>query len=64
MSLPSHVGDEVAELAGDGAAGVTLPGHDVDAESCWRWCCWVILVMVLPNDAGDGMWRDVDAKSH
>jgi hypothetical protein len=34
MSLPSHVGDEVAELAGDGAAGVTLPGHDVDAESC------------------------------
>jgi hypothetical protein len=21
-------------------------------------------VMVLPNDAGNGMWRDVDAKSH
>jgi hypothetical protein len=30
--------------AGDGATGVTWPRRDVDAESCWRRCCQVMLV--------------------
>jgi uncharacterized protein YpmS len=32
---------------GDGATGVTYPCRDVDAESCWRQCCQVMLAMVL-----------------
>jgi hypothetical protein len=37
--LSSHAGDDAAE--------VTLSQCDVDAESCWRWCCQVMLVIVL-----------------
>jgi hypothetical protein len=55
--LPRH--------ASDGAAGVTWPRCDVDAESCWRRCCWgggvtvqyicrVNLVTMLLSHAGDG----------
>jgi hypothetical protein len=33
--------------AGDDAAGVTLSRCDVDDESCWRWCCQVMLVIML-----------------
>jgi hypothetical protein len=33
--------------ASDGAAGVTLPWRNVDAESCWRHCCRVMLATVL-----------------
>jgi hypothetical protein len=31
---------------GDGAVKVTCLRCDVDAESCWRWCCRVMLAMV------------------
>jgi hypothetical protein len=41
MVLPSH--------AGNGAAGVTLPQCDVDAESCSRWCYRVMLATALPG---------------
>jgi hypothetical protein len=37
MVLPSHAGDGVAEAA--------WPWSDVDAESCWRQCCRVMLVI-------------------
>jgi hypothetical protein len=37
--LPSH--------AGDCATEVTWPRCNVNAESCWRPCCRVILVMAL-----------------
>jgi hypothetical protein len=37
--LPSH--------ASDSAVGATWPWCDVDAESCWRRCCQVMLAMVL-----------------
>jgi hypothetical protein len=33
--------------AGDGAAGVTWLWCDVDIESYWRWCCRVMLSMML-----------------
>jgi hypothetical protein len=33
--------------AGNGAAGVTWLRRNVDAESSRRWCCQVMLVMVL-----------------
>jgi hypothetical protein len=52
MMLPSPVGDNVAESA--------WRQRDVDVESCWRWCCRVML--------GDGAamatwsWRDEDAE--
>jgi hypothetical protein len=28
--------------------------HIIVPESCWRWCCRVMLVMALSSDAGDG----------
>jgi hypothetical protein len=31
----------------DDTAGVTWPRRDVDAESCWRQCCRVMLAMTL-----------------
>jgi hypothetical protein len=34
--------------AGDGAVKTIWPWYDVDAESCWRRCCRVMLVMTLP----------------
>jgi hypothetical protein len=37
--LPSHAGDNAAEVTG--------PRHDVDAKSSWRHCCLVMLVMAL-----------------
>jgi hypothetical protein len=33
--------------AGDGAAGVTWPQCDIDAESCWQQCYRVMLAMAL-----------------
>jgi hypothetical protein len=32
---------------GDGAAKVTWLWHDVNAKSCWQWCCRVMLAKVL-----------------
>jgi hypothetical protein len=49
MSLLSH--------AGNGIVKVTWPWCDVEAESCWRWHCRVMLAMALP-------WCDVAALSH
>jgi hypothetical protein len=40
--------------AGDGAAEVTLLQRDVDAESCWRQCCLVMLAMALSRRLGRG----------
>jgi hypothetical protein len=37
--LPSHVANGVVE--------VTWPWRNVDAESCWQWCCQAMLVMAL-----------------
>jgi hypothetical protein len=47
MVLPSHVGDDAVE--------VTWPSCDVDAESCWRHCCRVMLMMVLLRRLGHGV---------
>jgi hypothetical protein len=47
MMLLSHAGDD--------AAGVTWLRRDVDAESCWRQCCRVILVMTLPGRLSHGV---------
>jgi hypothetical protein len=56
MALPSHAGDSATEA--------TWSWRDVDAKSCWRWCCRadlammqcrcrVMLVMGLPSHVGD-----------
>jgi hypothetical protein len=42
--LPSH--------DGDGAAKATWLRCDVDVESCWRQCCWVIQAMALLRQLG------------
>jgi hypothetical protein len=39
IAMPSH--------AGGGAVEMTWPWRDVDAESCRRWHCRVMLVMAL-----------------
>jgi hypothetical protein len=39
MVLLRHVGDDTTEA--------TWPQRDVDAESCWRRCCQVMLVTML-----------------
>jgi hypothetical protein len=45
--LPSH--------DGDGAAMVTWPWCDVDAESCWRQWWRVMLARALPRPLGRGV---------
>jgi hypothetical protein len=40
--------------AGDGAAKVPWSWHDVDVESCWQQCCWVMMAMVLSRWLGCG----------
>jgi hypothetical protein len=42
--LPNHAGDDVA--------GVTWPQRDVDAKSCSRQCCRVMLVIALSGRHG------------
>jgi hypothetical protein len=37
----------LSSYTGDGAAGVTWTQRDVDAKSCWRQCCQVMLAMAL-----------------
>jgi hypothetical protein len=37
-----------------GSAGLTWLRRDVDVESCWRWCCRVMLAIVLLSHAGNG----------
>jgi hypothetical protein len=55
--------------AGDSAAETTWLRRDINAESCWRQCCRVMLASALSSHAGDsaarGTWsqRDVDAES-
>jgi hypothetical protein len=44
--LPSHPGNDTTKA--------TWPQHDVDAESCWRWWCRVMLAMTLPRRLGHG----------
>jgi hypothetical protein len=44
MVLSSH--------ASDGAARVNWPRYNVDAESCWRRCCQVMLKTALPERLG------------
>jgi hypothetical protein len=44
IMLPSHASHNVAK--------VTWPRRDVDAESCWRHCCRVMLVTALPGRLG------------
>jgi hypothetical protein len=39
--------------AGNGTTGVTWPWRDVDAASCLRRCCRVMLAMVLLSHAGN-----------
>jgi hypothetical protein len=41
--------------AGDDAVGATWPRHDVDAESCWRQCCQVMLAMTMLGQLGRRM---------
>jgi hypothetical protein len=48
--------------ASDGPAKVTWPWSDVDAESCWRQCYRVMLVMMLPRRHGhDAMYMPIHA---
>jgi hypothetical protein len=58
--LMSHAGDDIAGVTwpqrdidlshpGDNAAEATLPWRNIDAESCWRQCCLVLLMMTLPG---------------
>jgi hypothetical protein len=35
--------------AGDSAVEATWPYCNIVAESCWRWCCQIMLVMALPR---------------
>jgi hypothetical protein len=44
--LPSHVGDGATEATGSWC--------DVDAESCWRQCCLVMLATALLRRLGRG----------
>jgi hypothetical protein len=46
MVLLSHAGDDTT--------GVTWPWHEVDAESRWRWCYQVMLMMALVRQLGHG----------
>jgi hypothetical protein len=39
----------------DSAIGVIYPRRDVDAESCWRWCCRVMLATALSRRLGRGV---------
>jgi hypothetical protein len=39
---------------GNGAAKAAWPLCDVDTESCWRWCCRVMVVTALPRRLGHG----------
>jgi hypothetical protein len=39
--------------ASDGAAEATWPRRDVDAESCWRQCCCVMLATTLSRRLGN-----------
>jgi hypothetical protein len=43
----SHAGYNAVESAGDDVADAAWPRCDVDVESCWRQCQWVMLVIVL-----------------
>jgi hypothetical protein len=40
----------------DGTARAIWPPRDVDAESCWRRCCRVMLAMVLLGRLGRGVF--------
>jgi hypothetical protein len=46
MTLPRQLGR--------GAMSLLNHGGDGAIESCWWWCCRVVLVMVLMSHAGDG----------
>jgi hypothetical protein len=49
MMLLSHAGDDVT--------GATWPRRNVDTESCWRWCCQVMLVTMLSGRLGRGAMK-------
>jgi hypothetical protein len=57
MVVPWRLGRDAMYMlshAADCAVGASWLQHDVDAESYWRQCCRVILVMVLPRRPGCG----------
>jgi hypothetical protein len=47
MVMLSHADDDATE--------VIWPWCDVDAESCWRQCCQVMLTTVVPGRLGHGV---------